>query len=294
MTKRALLIILGLPGMLAASTLYGGLGGHSNGDSTNDGSLGIVDPNTGAVTIVGHPAGVARITGLAFGLNGFLYGSTQIAGGFPPPPGPVGTSNLIRIDPNTGALISSVGITNGTSAISISDLAIQPVTGLIYGIESSQDQLGLFGRLYTINPVTGLATRVGDTGDFFGSIAFAPNGTLYMSSADLDFTTDSLINISIKTLNPATAATLSTISAPEFFGAFAFSPEGVLYGGNGDQGQLFRINPQTGVESLVGSTGRNFVGDFAFAPVPEPGTLALAFFATIALAGRGYRQRRGR
>src|SRR3981189_3481000 len=115
--------------MLAASTLYGGRGGHSNGDSTNDGSLGVVDPNTGVVSVVGHPSGVARISGLAFALNGFLSGATQIAGGFPPPPGPTGASNLIRIDPNTGALLSSVPITNGVTGISIADLAVQPVTG---------------------------------------------------------------------------------------------------------------------------------------------------------------------
>jgi len=282
MTKRALLIFLALPGMLVASTLYGGLGGHSNGDSTNDGAVGIVDPNTGLVSIVGHPAGVARITGVAFGLNGFLYGTTQIAGGFPPPPGPVGTSNLIRIDPNTGALTSSVGITDGTNAISIADLAVQPVTGLIYGVESSQDQLGGFGRLFTINPTTGVGTLVGDTGHFFASIAFAPNGTLYMSSADLDFATDSLINISLRTLNPANGGNLSTVSAAEFYGALAISPEGIIYGGNGDQGQLFRINPTTGAETLVGSTGRNFVGDLAFAPIPEPGTFALGIAGVLA------------
>jgi hypothetical protein len=285
MTKHVLVILFTLPGLLAASTLYGGLGGHSNGDSTNDGALGVVDPNTGVVSIVGHPAGVARITGLAFGLTGTLYGTTQIAGGFPPPPGPVGTSSLIRIDPNTGALLSSIGITDGTHAISIADLAVQPVTGLIYGIRSVQDGFGGFGNLYTINPVTGLATLVGSTGYFFGSIAFAPNGSLYMSAADLD-ANDNFIILGLKTLNPSNASVLSTVSTIDFFGALAFSPEGVLYGGNGDQGQLFRINTVTGAETLAGSTGRNFVGDLAFAPVPEPGTFALVFVAVLALARR--------
>jgi len=291
MTKHVLVSFLTVPGLLAASTLYGGLGGHSNGDSTNDGSLGVVDPNTGVVSVVGHPAGVARITGLAFSLNGFLYGTTLAGGGFPPPPGPVGGSNLIQINPNTGSLLSSAGITDGVNGISIADLAVSPVTGLIYGIRSVQDGFGGFGNLYTINPATGLATLLGSTGHFFGSIAFAPNGTLYMSSADLDFATDNLTNISLKTLNPSNAAQLSSIAAPEFFGALAFSPEGVLYAGNGDQGQLFRLNPATGAETLVGSTGRNFVGDLAFAPVPEPGTLGLVFAAVVGIA---LRRRKGR
>ena len=108
----------------ADSIMYAGLGGHSNGDSTNDGSLGITNQTTGVVTIVGHPAGVSRITGLVFDPAGNLFGTTAVAGGFPPPPGPTSTSNLIRINPLTGALISSVPVTAGGVGISIADLAI--------------------------------------------------------------------------------------------------------------------------------------------------------------------------
>jgi hypothetical protein len=71
-----------------ASTLYGGLGGHGNGDSTNDGSIALVNQVTGAVTVIGHPAGVSRISGLAFDQNGMLFATTQPGGGFPSPPGP--------------------------------------------------------------------------------------------------------------------------------------------------------------------------------------------------------------
>ena len=138
-----------------ADTMYGGLGGHNNGDSTNDGALGIVDQTTGAVSIVGHPAGVTRISGLAFDSLGNLFGATQPGGGFPPPPGPTGASNLIRIDPNTGSLISSVPISDGTNSISIADLAIQPGTNTLYGIRGPNDQLNGQGFLYTINSLTG-------------------------------------------------------------------------------------------------------------------------------------------
>ena len=43
------------------------------------------------------------------------------------------TSNLIRIDPNTGALISSVPIIDGTTPLFIADLAVHPTTGVLYG-----------------------------------------------------------------------------------------------------------------------------------------------------------------
>ena len=274
------------PTPVIAETLYGGLGGHNNGDSTNDGALGIVDQTTGTVSIVGHPAGVQRISGLAFDSLGDLFGATQPPGGFPPPPGPLGASNLIRIDPTNGSLISSLPILAGVTPISIADLAIQPGTNTLYGIRSPADQLGGQGLLYTINPLTGLATLVGNTGDFFGSIAFAPDGTLYMSAADLDMT-GNIINRALKTLNPSNAAVLTSVPTNDFFGALGIRPsDSMIFGDNGDLAQLFTINPLTGSETLIGSTGRNFVGDLAFQPsasVPDSG--ATLGFMAIGLAG---------
>ena len=273
-------LVLSTASFAGPLVMYGGLGGHSitagPGASANDGSLAVISDTNGSVSIVGHPAGVARISGLAFDPSGALFGTTQVAGGFPPPPGPTGASHLIRIDPDTGALIADIGfITFGGVPISIADLAVQPGTSALYGIRGPQDQLGGQGNLYTINTTTGVATFVGSTGDFFGSIAFAPNGTLYMSSADLD-AMDNLVNVSLKRLNPTNAAALGTIPTADFFGSLGIrSTDGVIFGGTGDQHQLFTINPVTGAETLVGDTGLRFIGDLDFRPVPEPGTLAL-------------------
>ena len=121
-----------------APILYGGLGGHgvSSGpqESTNDGALVIVDQANGSTTVVGHPQGVQRISGLAFGLDGTLFAATQAGGGFPPPPGPDTSSNLIRINRDNGALISSVPIRDGATPLSIADLAVHPTTGVLYGV----------------------------------------------------------------------------------------------------------------------------------------------------------------
>ena len=294
---RHVLVFTVLPiAAFSAPILFGGDGGHNNGDSINDGYLVIVDPITGAVSPVGHPANVSRLTGLAFDLNGALFATTQGAGGFPPPPGPVSSSSLLRLNPDTGAIISTIGpvhLSSGT-AISIADLAVQPGTGVLYGIRSPADQLGGMGNLYTIDKATGLATLVGATGDFFGSIAFAPNGTLYMSSADLD-ANDNLTNIGLKRLNPTNAATLSFTATADFFGALGIrQTDGVIYGGTGDAAKLYTVNPTTGAETLIGSTGRSFVGDIDFRPLPEPGTLglfAVGLFACWRFRPRGSKGR---
>jgi hypothetical protein len=282
----------------AAPILFGGLGGHATTSgpeaSANDGSLVIVDQTTGAVSIVGRPDAVARITGLAFDLNGALFASTLGAAPFPPPPAPQ-TSNLIMINSATGALLSSVPIVAGAGgpAISIADLSVQPGTNALFGIESPNDALGGEGKLYTINKSTGVATLIGNTGFFFGSIAFAPNGTLYMSGANLG-PMGGQVGDALLTINPATAAPLTTIPVSDFFGALAFdSTNNTLIGGTGDQHQLFRINPATGAGTLIGDTGLNFIGDLDFHPVPEPATLAMLGFGLLALGIGARKMRRG-
>ena len=241
---------------------------------------------------MGHPAGVSRISGLAFDLTGNLFGTTEGSGGFPPPPGPMTTSSLIQINPATGALIGAakqVKDSNG-NALSIADLAVSPLTGALYGIRGPNDGGNGQGDLYTISTTTGVATFVGATGDFFGSIAFAPNGTLYMVAADLDMMGNQ-INIGLKTLSPATAATLSFVSTHDYFGALGIRPtDGAIFGGTGDTGNIDIINPLTGAETLVGNTGTQFVGDIAF-QTPEPGTLALLGIGLFVIARRASRSK---
>ncbi|MCU1266337.1 MAG: hypothetical protein JWM21_2655 [Acidobacteria bacterium] len=257
-----------------STTMYGGNGGHGNSDSINDGSLVTLDQANASVTVVGHPNGILRLTGLAFDSTGKLFASTTGGGGFPPPPPPL-TSTLIVLDPTNGALVSTIGpIKDGAAgpAISIADLAIQPGTDTLFGMRAPNDGGGGQGKLYTINKTTGVATLVGNTNTFFGSIAFAPDGTLYESAADLNFMTGEDINIRFMKVNPANAAIITSVSAAHFFGALGVRPtDSVIFAGTGDEHQIFTVVPATGASTLIGDTGQNFVGAIAFSPVTTVG-----------------------
>jgi hypothetical protein len=242
------------PGV-TGTILYGGVGGDTPTNSDNIGALVIVNQTTAALTLVGTPVPGIRISGVAFDSTGALFGST-IGIGNPPL-----TSTLIRIDPDTGALISTVGpITDGPGglAISISDLAVQPGTDVLYGVRAPADLHGGFGKLYTIDKTTAVATFLGTTPRRRDSIAFAPAGTLY----EVGFVTGPP---TLFTLNPANGAPLTSVPLAEFYGALASRPtDAVLFVGNGDVGQIFNLDPTTGAATLLGDTSPTFVGGLAF------------------------------
>jgi hypothetical protein len=299
--KRLFLLLavsaLTLPAVHAGEIMYGGNGGHPNPDgsplSINNGWLIIVDQTTGAVTPVGHPAGVSKLSGLAFLDFNTLYGSTINGNnGFPPPLPASPTSDLVQINPNNGALIKDIGpITAGGKTLQIADLSVQPGTGTLFGISaSSSGDSTAAGNLYTINTTTAAATLVGATGDFFGAIAFAPNGTLYMNSADLD-AMGNIVNTALRTLNPNNAQTLTKVATLDAPGALGVRSDGTIFAGNGDAGKIYIINPITGQETTVGNTGLNFVGDLDFRPVPEPLSLTMC---GLGLAALGWYRRKCR
>ena len=243
--------------------LYGGNGGQGQGRSINPGALVIVDTDTAAVTIVGLNTGAAKLTGIAFDSTGTLYASTLPEGNFPPPTSPA-NSKLITLDPATGEQTSLIGTIvdgPGGAGMAISDISIQPGTDVLFGIRSEVDAGGGQGNLYTIDKATGVATFVGDTGVHFATIAFAPDGTLYESTASFS---NGPVNPRFRTINPSNGAVLTEVSTAQFFGALAVRSDGTVFGGTGGGHELYIVNPSTGALIRVGDTGLNFVGGLAF------------------------------
>jgi len=152
--------------------------------------------------------------------------------------------NRLRvIDPTTGATISSVTITlPGRMVTSGNGLARDPTTGKLWALLTLVGQTGR--HLVTIDPSSGLATGIGNTGDLFAGLAFKSDGTLYGVTGD-----GAAIPESLFTLNKLTGAANLVLSLGngDSGETIAFNPNnGLLYHASGSSSQVFEsINPTT-------------------------------------------------
>jgi hypothetical protein len=118
----------------------------------------------------------------------------------------------------------------------------------------------LVGNIYSVNPSTGNANLLASTGLSIGEIEIGPTGTMYA------LTNGS--SSSLYTLDTATwDATLVGATGLGFLfeGGLAFS-NGTLYGVNGGSSsaaQLLKIDPATGVASVVGDMGTGDINGLA-------------------------------
>ncbi len=153
-----------------------------------------------------------------------------------------GTS-LYAQNPVTGGTLSSVLLT-GTVFASGEVLFPGEIRGIDFGPDGTLYGVG-FG-LYTINPLTGVATRITPLGmDITGS----PSGAMLFN--DIDFGADGVLR-------------------------------GVTYdSSHTTKSLLYTINTSTGLGTLVGPTGSDLQG-LGSIPTPEPSSLALLAFGTVA------------
>jgi hypothetical protein len=118
---------------------------------------------------------------------------------------------------------------------------------LAYAMEFNQGN----NRFGNINLLTGGFTQLGSIGGtLFNDIAAAPDGRLY-----------GIINLtSLVTLNINSGAVLSSVNFNvSGIESLAFAPDGTLYGAT--QGALYKVNPFTGVASLVGNFNNSVIGN---------------------------------
>jgi hypothetical protein len=185
-------------------------------------------PETGTTIIIGSTG--VQLTDIALTSSGTLYG--------------IDFDNFYRVDPDTGqsTLIGAVGaVVNG--------LVVGP-TGTIYAAAREVDQLR------TIDPTTGASTLVGNTGFLSaGDLAFAPDGTLYMTARRSTVALPSLL----VGLDPATGAgtLVGSIGQQNVFGLV--SSYGTFFGMTSG-GQLLTIDLSTGAGTVVSTDGPSVFG----------------------------------
>jgi len=244
-----------------------------------------IDESSGAGLLVG-PTGFPRLNSAARDAAGTMFSVT--GGNVPAGSGP---DTLITVNTMTGAGTAGPVLNFANVDEDIKGLAFSP-GGTLYAIHNGGGP-GVINQpddLYIINPVTGAETLVGSTG-FPGvqGLAFSPGGTLYAWDAG-----STGVGAGLLTVNTATGAATDVnpaVDGTPMIQTLDFAPDGTLYGARSD---LYTIDVNTGVTTLIGSGAYTDVRGIVYVPdaeIPEPATAALTL---IALSGLALRIRRRR
>ena len=168
------------------------------------------------------------------------------------------TTYIREVDPATGATISFkwIILPPGTYGAYTTGMAAHPTTGEFLAlVESAPSPTGPICQhlLAKIDPATGAATIIGNTGDCFASLAFHGNGTLYGVTNSEGAVPPSLFTLDTTSATPTFLISFDTVgvSSGAVVGGsgLAFNPsDGLLYrsGRVDDSDQIFQaIDPDT-------------------------------------------------
>jgi len=211
---------------LQAQTVYGS-------DVVLD-SLGTIDSGTGAWTLIGTQGIPANesINGMAYdNVNGILYGINT------------GVNILVTINETTG-FASNVGSTSGGQ---FNGLAYNPNLGVLYSVNTNDE-------LFSINPGSGASTLIGNF-----SVPDQIEGLAYDPIADNLFGLNGFGQVYlIDTSTGSTSALPNGIGSAGLWRGLAWNATNqrllaTLVGG-GTGGQIWDVNPATGLGVLIGAT----------------------------------------
>jgi outer membrane protein assembly factor BamB len=252
--------------------------------------IGEMDLAAGAFTPTGNIP--ATIQYLAPGPNGSLL--TMDFGG-----------NLESIDRTTGAtsVIGPTGFSDCSTPASPCGAHAQLSLGAAGGTVYATDFANNF---YTVNPTTGKATLVGQTGlpalpatplstnpdgsfNFYDENLFGANGKVYVNFDAGSFNpatsvTNTTLPAALYQIDPSTGH--ATLVSPTEFGLVTVTNvNGALYGFDGVSGEILTLNPTNGQTSFVSNIDPSvgLIEGAAPAAVPEPSCLILGGIGLAAI-----------
>jgi hypothetical protein len=232
-------------------------------------AFGTVDLTTGTYTSIGTTS--VGLNGLTVAPDGTLYG--------------MGSDNTLYTVNRSTAGLTPVGATG--SFFGLVNLAARS-DGALFATDAFTNGPG--GFVNTVNPKTGTATSIGQSGlsggfAATGGLAFGPGNTLFMQYG--------LSTTDLYTVNQSTALATK-------LGTSGVSTNGLVFtGGNAYAfnffGEIFTLDTTTGAATDTGvavTGGFGQIDAATAAAVPEPTSLALVSFGAASLAGYSWRRRR--
>ncbi len=250
--------------LFASATLTSSQGQNqlyaATGFGGSTGELYILNPADGSVITDVGPLNDSKgnnygLTGLRFDpTSGILFGITGSSLTSP--------NSLVIVNPSN-ALVTYIG---GPFASRLSDMAIDPLTYVMYAVSGSSKYF------YIVNELTGIATRVGNTTLYpqrGGGFTANSSGVLYGTNDKTFYTYDKITG---------TATPIGNTNLLNYVNALAFSDSDVLYGIEGGgtdtsrgtsnrQRWLVVIDSATGAGVELGETVGN-LNALAFVPAP--------------------------
>jgi hypothetical protein len=252
-TVAFILAFISMPQAEADTILYGSTGDlNVNGG----GRVYLIDVTIQNVTLIGN-TGFDRLGGIAFNSNGTLYGVSGAS---------TGPGTLMTIDPTNGVATVIGPISDPTIGIDGLRFNSQSV---FYG--AAFNTIGGVGVLVTIDPsnanILSSLTLVGSGNSFCAGIAFDPTDVLYASRGNA---TGRLEDIDLVDQVTGVLTPIGPMEA--VISDIVFAPDGTLYGSS-PTGDLYSIDPVTGVKTLLFNTGINKLSGLAATvatPTPTP------------------------
>ena len=270
-----------------------------SGGLTGGGQFGIMDLTTGAFQPIG-PGEPDGYFGLGLGPNGSLVSLTY-------------AGNLDSIDPTSG-IPTRVGPT-GLQGCVVPTSSCGPTTAFSLGtLAGTIYATDIQSNLYTINALTGAATllssHTGLPASPFVPGSQNPDGTLnFVDEAIWESGGKLYVTYDAWKFDPTTGQNAQTVVAPALYQvdpttgtATLIGPTDLGIGGaTAVNGTTYALNDVTDqvVRLNLANGSTSFITDFdpaagviqGAAPVPEPGTIALAVFGMIGLAVYRWRRR---